>query len=247
VIVLLPVLWTGYFLYPKIFSDPFLLAGSGIIALALIYFFGMVIKDMGTRYANRFWNEVGGTPSTRMCRMRDPYLSVEQKHRIHAAVRSRLGIQLLSFDQEMDSPDLADRRIMDAFREVKELLRHSGQSSLVEKHNAEYGAARNLCGARSVLLTLAVLGTVVCGYKGQNATVSLVHAFANAGFMVNLSILLIWLPFGWMVLPEMVHMNANNYAESAWMSFLSLSEVPGKKPSASQHCSDAPEKRSHSG
>jgi hypothetical protein len=227
VIVLLPVLWTVYFLYPKVVTDPFLFAGSGVIALALMYLCGMILKDMGTRYASRSWAKQGGAPSTQMGRMRDPYLSVEQKRRIHLAIQIRFGIELLSLSAELQSPALADRRIVDAFREVKELLRHSGQASLVDKHNAEYGAARNLCGGRALLIAFAMVGGVACQFKGGPTEPP------NAGSLVNLALILVWLPLGWSVLPKMLRVNANNYAESAWMSFLVLEEPAAKKPSLS--------------
>jgi hypothetical protein len=224
VIILLPVLWTVYFLYPRVVTDPFLFAGSGVIALAFMYLCGMILKDMGTHYASRSWKKQGGSPSTRMGRMRDPYLSIDQKRRIHSAVRARFGIELLSLSEELGSPDLADRRIVDAFREVKQLLRHCGPASLVDKHNAEYGAARNLCGGRVLLLAFALVGGLACAYKAGPL---------GAGALVNLAMILIWLALGWSVLPRMMRVNANNYAESAWMSFLVLGEPVAKKPSLS--------------
>ena len=48
VITLLPVLSTVYFLCPKMATDPVLFAGSGGIALALVYLCGMILKNMGT-------------------------------------------------------------------------------------------------------------------------------------------------------------------------------------------------------
>jgi hypothetical protein len=227
VITLLPLLWTVYFLCPKVVTDPFLFAGSGGIALALVYLCGMILKDMGARYANRFWAKAGGAPSTRMGRMRDSYLSIEQKHRIHSAVRAQFNIELLSFIEELENPELADRRIVDAFREVKEWLRHSGHATLVDKHNAEYGATRNLCGARALLASFAIIGLVACGFKGG------ISPAINAGSLVNLSILLLWVPLGWSILPEMLRVNANNYAESAWISFLALAQRVEKKPNVS--------------
>ena len=237
VITLLPLLWTVYFFCPKVVTDPFLFAGSGLIALALVYLCGMILKDMGTRYANRFWAQAGGAPSTRMGRMRDSYLSIEQKRRIHSAVRAHFSIELLPFNEELENPDLADRRIVDAFREVKAWLRHSGHATLVDKHNAEYGATRNLCGARALLAGFAIVGSVACGFKGGVSTP------INAGSLVNLSIVLLWLPLGWSILPAMLRVNANNYAESAWMSFLALAQPAEKKPNVSLREATTPAER----
>jgi hypothetical protein len=147
---------------------------------------------------------------------------------------------LWSLIEELENPELAGLRIVDAFREVKAWLRHSGHATLVDKHNAEYGATRNLCGARALLASREIIGLVACGFKGGRSTPT------NAGSLVNLSILLLWpsalafcfglllwAPLGGSILPEMLRVNANNYSESAWMSFLAQAQRVEKMPNVS--------------
>ena len=145
-ILLFPVFCTIYYFFPGVLSNPLQLAGGSILAFAFVYLASMFFRDRGVRYAKQFWEERGGLPSTRLARMRDSYLSAHQKNRIQLAVLQGFGIRLMSLEEEYEYPALADRKIMDAFREVKEFLRRCDGCGLVDKHGAEYGFVRNLCG-----------------------------------------------------------------------------------------------------
>jgi hypothetical protein len=158
--------------------------------------------------------------------MRDSYLSAHQKNRIQLAVLQGFGIRLMSLQEEYEYPALADRKIMDAFREVKEFLRRCDRCGLVDKHGAEYGFVRNLCGSRMVFVIEAVSGIVVCGFKGNWPRWNL-----TAGGWANVVLLILWSPFAWLVLPRMLMLNADAYAGRAWVTFLSLTEGSSKKPS----------------
>jgi hypothetical protein len=188
----------------------------------------MCFRDLGVRYARKFWEERGGLPSTRFGRMRDSFLSYDQKDRIHLAVVNRFGIKLMSFEEECEFPSLADRKIMDAFREIKEFLRRCDRCGLVDKHGAEYGFVRNLCGSRTIFAVQAVGGIVMCGFKGNWP-----HWTLTLGSWANVILLTLWLPFAWLVLPRMLVLNADAYAGRAWVTFLSLAEGTPKKPISS--------------
>jgi hypothetical protein len=224
VITLLPLFWSAYYLYPDIVRSPLLLAGSGAISVAAIYVGSMFVKDLGVRYAARFWSG-RVLPSTQLGRMKDPFFSQEQKNRIRMAVLERLGIVMLDSEEELRNPKLADRQIIFAFREIKELLRQSDKGWLVEKQNAEYSFPRNLCGARAIFVALSVGGIVGCGFKGSWQVWNL-----NAGSLINLALLVLWVPFAWIALPRMMQLNAETYARRAWITFLTLREESAKKP-----------------
>ena len=145
-ILLFPMFCTIYYFFPGVLSNPLQLAGGSILAFAFVYLASMFFRDRGVRYAKQFWEKRGGLPSTRLARMRDSYLSAHQKNRIQLAVLQGFGIRLMSLEEEYEYPALADRKIMDAFREVKEFLRRCDGCGLVDKHGAEYGFVRNLCG-----------------------------------------------------------------------------------------------------
>ena len=106
-------------------------------------------------------------------------------------------------------------------------MRRSGGCGLVDKHGAEYGFARNLCGSRVIFVIQAVGGVVICGFKGSWPGWTL-----TPGCLVNFVLLILWVPFAWLVLPRMLLLNADTYAGRAWVTFLSLSQGTAKKPSA---------------
>lgn len=227
-ITFLPSFCTLYCFYPGVLANPSRLAGSSLLAFALIYLASLYLKDRGVRYAKHFWSERGGLPSTRFARMRDSFLSADQKSRIHIAVLHRFGIRLMSLEEECEYPALADRKIRDAFREVKELLRRYAGSDLLDKHAAEYGFVRNLCGSRMIFVIQAVGGVVLCGFHGNWPQWSV-----TSGCLANILLLIFWAPFAWLVLPRMLLLNADTYAGRAWMTFLSLAEATPKKRSTS--------------
>jgi hypothetical protein len=188
----------------------------------------MVFRDRGVRYARRFWEERDGLPSTRFGRMRDSFLSPAQKNRLHFVVLKRFGIRLLSREEECEFPVQADRKIMDAFREIKEFLRWCDGCALVEKHGAEYGFVRNLCGSRTIFVLQAVGGAVLCGFKA-----SWPHWTLTPGGWVNAILLTLWVPFAWLILPGMLMLTADAYAGRAWIAFLSVTQETMRKPSTS--------------
>jgi hypothetical protein len=222
-ILLLPLFSTIYCYYPSVFGSPLQLAGSSLLIFALIYMASMFFRDLGVRYAKKFWKQRGGLPSTRFGRMRDSFLSHDQKNRIQLMILNRFGIKLMSFEEECKYPAIADRRIMDAFREIKEFLRRR-RCELVDKRGAEYGFVRNLCGSRMIFVVQAISGIVICGFKGNWP-----HWNLTSGCWTNVVLLTFWVPFAWLVLPRMLMLNADAYAECAWVTFLSLAEGTSKK------------------
>jgi hypothetical protein len=227
VIALMPLFCTVYYFVPGLLDKPLQLAGSSLLSFALVYLASMFFRDRGVRYAKQFWDKRNGLPSTRFGRMRDPFLSAEQKIRIQRAVRHKFGIRLMSLEEECEYPAVADRKIMDAFREIKEFLRRFDRCGLVDKHGAEYGFARNLCGARVVFVVQAIGGIVICGFKGR------LHWSFTSGCGINFVLLALWVPFAWLILPRMLMLSAEAYAGRAWITFLSLAERSYKKPSLS--------------
>ena len=227
-ILLLPLFCTLYSFFPRVLGGSLQLAGSSLLAFALIYLASMFFRDRGVRYARQFWDERGGLPSTRFGRMRDSFLSADQKNRIQLAVLNRFAIRLMSLEEECEYPALADRKIMDAFREIKEFLRRCEGCDLVEKHGAEYGFVRNLCGSRMIFVVQAISGVVICGFKANWP-----HWILTAGSLVNLILLVLWIPFGWIVLPRMMMLSADTYAGRVWVMFMSLAEGTIRKPSTS--------------
>jgi hypothetical protein len=90
----------------------------------------------------------------------------------------------------------------------------------------------NLCGSRMIFVVEAVSGIAVCGFKG-----SWPHWTLTSGCLANAILLVLWLPFAWLMLPRMLMLNAEAYAGRAWVTFLSLAETISKKPNSSVNAS----------
>lgn len=214
-IVLLPVLCTTFLSFPQVEHSPIFIAGSGVVSVALIYFFSHVVRSLGAIAEPALWESWGGPPSTRMVRWRDRTLADATKVQLRLAVEAHCGIRLPSMDVEAANPGTADQFINDAFRQVREFLRLSDEEGLWQKHNVEYGFARNLFGSRWLFIVLAVLSISVCAVAAQlNDSVSLSRCAALNAFLI-----LMWLPFMFGILPQMVKHAADRYAERAWLTF----------------------------
>lgn len=99
---------------------------------------------------------------------------------------------------------------------MRAIVRREDQEKLWNKHNAEYGFARNLLGSREVWLLVSILGVVICGiaYSLQSSDV-LIGALILNGISFCLAIF-----FGWWLLPKIAKEAADKYAESIWNCFL---------------------------
>jgi hypothetical protein len=220
-----PALFTIYYCFPALYNSPLLAAGSGLIGVAVIYLCSMLNRYLGLREQNRLWLSWGGAPSTRFIRWRDLLFSTEQKKRIRTALFNEFHLQLLSEDQEMKNSEKADECISRAFLDVKEYLRKHEQAVLVDKHNVEYGFARNLYAGRYIVAVAAVIGLLLCGFESGNRLWSL-----NAGVGLNLIFMAVWLPIAAFVLPDLLKRNADAYAERAWITFLRIAEKNSRQP-----------------
>jgi len=219
VINLVPALITIYYCFPSLYETPVQVTGSGLVSIAVVYLSSMLMRYLGLRVQGSLWKSWGGAPSTRFLRWRDSHFSVEQKIRIRKALSNLFNVHLLTEEQEVKNRYNADQIIEKAFLEVKEFLRQHQSATFLDKHNAEYGFARNLYGGRFVFAGSAILGVILCGlFFGKHFWIF------NVGVGLNLVLIAIWVPIGWLLLPDMVKRSADTYAERAWLTFLKIVE-----------------------
>jgi hypothetical protein len=215
VIVLSPGLCTFLIFLPEIRRSSIFLLASGVVSVALVYLAAHVVRFLGASVEQSLWKSWGGAPSTRLVRWRDETLGQRTKAQLHADLESRFGVGLNSEGVEAKDPIGADAVIADAFRHVREYLRLHDAEGLWQKHNVEYGFARNLLGGRWLFSMVALSGAGACYISA-----TLTHGERSTeGLMLNIFMLLIWLPFAWLVLPLMVKHAAERYAERAWLTF----------------------------
>ena len=196
-----------------------LFAASGICSLALIYGLGNFARARGEAIEPRLWDRWGGPPSTRFLRYRDQQFGDGLKSSIREELSSRFAVKLLTADEEAKNSDLADKEIVDSFRQVRSYLRKNDPDGLWQKHNIEYGFCRNMLGCRIgwVFLSFAAFAFAVANAlrTGQGVI--------NPGSIVGLLSFACALYAGWFLLPDGTKRVADGYAETAWMEFLRIS------------------------
>lgn len=205
--------------------------GGGLVTLAVAYVLSFVVRSLGRKVETVLWEKWNGPPSTRFMRWQDSFFSPEVKRLYHDAIRAEFGIQLKDETEEHEDPPEADRLIMDAFRQVRSFVRIEDGKGVWNAHNAEYGFLRNIFGSRFLWLTLALLGTILCGYlfyiTGIGVTV--VSVIIN-GFLALLALLCCSLHTQMI---EFIKQVADRYAESTWGSFITIHRRRSKRGSIS--------------
>jgi hypothetical protein len=193
-----------------------LILGSGFVLVVFVYALSFLVRYFGRKIEDDLWDSWGGAPSTRLNRWRDLTFRDDLKQQLHDAVGNHCGIKLSSREEERNNPQKADEQIVQAFLQVKAMVRQDDPEGIWTKHNAEYGFHRNLLGSRSLWLAFSIIGIAACGaalYLKNDAILT---------FSLALNILLATVSIlgGWYFLPKMIKNSAERYAESIWNSFL---------------------------
>lgn len=210
---------------PVLSSLP-IFAASGVCSLALVYFLGSFARARGEAIERELWNSWGGPPSTRLLRLRDSHFGDGLKTSIREALAKALSARLMTADEEAKNPEGADRFIVDAFRQVRQYIRQHDPDGLWQKQNIEYGFYRNLLGCRVTWSVLSILAALFAAIHGERTGAGLVNpAFGVASVSFFCAVYV-----GWFVLPDATKRVADEYAEKAWMAFLSITKDKTYQP-----------------
>lgn len=220
VVVSLPILVTIFSCIPSA-NGTWPLLGSGVVSLALLYGFTLLVSSRGRAIEPRLWESWDGAPSTRFLRWRDGTLDSDLKEKIRDSVVKYWEIHLLSDTQEKADPATADELIEKTFRQVREFLRLRDSKGLWLKQNAEYGFARNLLGCRTLFLLLCV-ASIIGGGTIRLALEKPLQGMCTFGPAV---LFVVWLPLGWWLLPKLAKEAADRYANTAWSTFFALTAI----------------------
>ena len=201
-------------------------AASGVCSLALVYFLGSFARARGEAIEHELWNSWGGPPSTRLLRHRDSHFGHALKASIRHALTDTLSVSLLTADEEAANQEHADRVIVDAFRQVRQYIRQHDPDGLWQKQNIEYGFYRNLLGCRITWSVLSVGAALFAAIHGARTGAGIL---TPAGGVALIS-LFCAVYIGWFVLPDATRRVADEYAEKAWMAFLSVSNEKAYHP-----------------
>lgn len=218
VVVLSPLLFALFFVvFGVTGSWPGSLSSVGVVALLLIYVLSFLPRQLGRRIEPGLWAGWGGPPTTRRMRWRDPTLDDETKRRLRERAEEVSGVALLSEDEEKKDTEEADELIGRSFEQVRATVREEDPEGLWSKHNAEYGAHRNLLGSRWLWLGTSMLGALVCGAVWYFGTRDF---WISLGLIVEVGSVVAAYVMGWHVLPRSTKVAADRYAESVSGAFL---------------------------
>lgn len=186
----------------------------------LIYIASFFVRYNGQKIESSVWNSWNGAPSTRFMRWSDQTFGNELKRKLHRTVKLSCDIDLKSKGEELNDPLAADKKIIQAFSEVRAIVRLKDPNVVWLIQNAEYGFHRNLYGSRWAWLILSSLGILVCSYAWsmwKSDTILLGVVLNNISFLAAIL-------FEWYYIPKFMYWAANRYAESLWTTFLVLAE-----------------------
>lgn len=215
VVVSFPLIVTLLFTMLSISDSIAQFLSSGVVLLLMVYTLSFLVRHLGKRVEPKLWERWGGAPSTRVMRWSDTTFDDDLKGQLRSSVEQLCGVKLKSREEEAEEPKEADRQTIQAFRQVRAIVRREDPDGVWFKHNAEYGFQRNLLGSMALWLVLSVLGALVCagGWYIGGDTVLLVGSVLN---VLSLIVCIVW----WRLLPTFAQEAANRYAESVWTSFL---------------------------
>lgn len=236
-IVALPVLADILLVVPVV-ANWQMFTTTSVVGLALIYALGRIAQARGEAIEKKLWASWDGAPSTRFLRHRDSTFGKELKDSIRQAVERQLTAKLPSIEEETDNPQRADQTSFDVFRRVRQFLRQRDPQGLWHRHNIEYGFFRNLLGCRLVWLVISILTTAIALFYGWRKESGVLNAATIIGLVSMVSAIFV----GWGILPAATRRSAENYAESAWMAFLHVSQPD---TAASSHASKSSIRSQH--
>ena len=209
-----PVLLTLWTCYKEEFtglSDIF----KGIISLAIVYVFSIIVRALGKKIEPELWESWGGAPSIQIVSWKNKIIGDELKGLYLQAVRERLKLPTPTREDEEANSTRAADLIKQAFKGIQGVIRQKDKDGLWSIANADYGFARNLSGSRILWLTISAVMAIISAYNlySQFSNPILIGLVGNA-VMVFASIYV-----GWYVLPQYTKQVAFRYAEHSWESF----------------------------
>jgi hypothetical protein len=192
-----------------------------LIGIPVLFVFTLLVAMLGRRLEQRLWKKWDGPPSTRFCRWRDEQFGKQRKSLLHTAVAQHLQVELYSPQKERARLDEADRVIMDAFRQVKEILRRRDPNGLWSIHNANYGFARNFLASAAWATIVSLIAATVCG----GIWLQTQDRLAFAGLWVEMGLAIAFLVCRLWVMAAVAKLHADRYAECAWETFLVITNA----------------------
>ena len=178
---------------------------TGGAGSALVVALAHMASAAGNRFGDAYWKRLGGLPTVRWLRAADAAHSSQQKHQWYAAIKRLTGLDIPAAITAQ--PHEEDAIISDAIRQLRNQVRGKATAKMVDKHNEEYGFARNLAGLRWVMLASSLLGAVGCAVAWKYDHGSVLGCVFNGCLLLYATVMFFWLP-------KYVERAGERYAES---------------------------------
>ena len=183
---------------------------------ALVVALAQMASAAGNRFGEKFWRPHGGLPTVRWLRASDTTHSSQQKQQWYVAIKKLTGLDIPA--TVATRPAEEDAIIADATRQVRYQIRGKAAAKMVDKHNEEYGFARNLAGLRWPMLGSAILGIAGCALAWKFERGSITGCVFAGCLLVHALFMFFWLP-------GYVERAGNRYSES-FFSIPAFSSTP---------------------
>lgn len=194
----------------------FITCGAGS---ALVVALAHMASAAGNRFGNAFWKKRGGLPTVRWLRSSDSAHSSQQKQQWYNAIKKLTGLDIPA--AVATKPQEEDAIIADAIRQVRYQIRGKAAAKMVDKHNEEYGFARNLAGLRWLMISSSISAAAGCGLAWRFERGSVIGCVITGCLFVYAVVMFLWLP-------NYVERAGERYAESI-LSIPALSGGPKAK------------------
>lgn len=222
-------LYPALILMVPMFALPGALAGTerlsggiatGAVAVAALYALTHGVRALGKRAERRLVKKWGGFPTTRHLLWQDSTLDATTKRRYHGYLRSS-GLAMPSAEEERADAIGAREQIASAITWLRNNRRGEAHR-IVHGENAAYGFRRNLYGAKSIGIVIALAVAAISAWPAAHLiassfsgsfveTLSAIPADARVGLIVSLASLLAWVV---VVTPNWVRDAAEQYAKA---------------------------------
>lgn len=165
---------------------------AGGAGSALVVALAQMASAAGNRFGEKFWKQRGGLPTVRWLRASDTTHSSQQKEQWFAAIKKLTGLDIPA--AVAIRPTEEDAIIADATRQLRYQIRGKAAAKMVDKHNEEYGFARNLAGLRWPMLGSATLGIIGCAVAWKFEHGSVIGCILATCLLIYALIMFFWLP-----------------------------------------------------
>lgn len=197
----------------------------GVLAAAGFHLLAMrLVRDRGNKIQDRLWASWGG--STTVQRLQWATQPQSRVERLHRRIAQMTGVELPDAKSEIADPSAAEEIYTEAVARLREMTRDHDRYPRVWSELKQYGAARNMYGAKPAALIIAA---VVVALSAAMTTASVLALWNVSWYMPALAgVLAVAISGAWLfvVTPSYVRIASERYSDA----LLAAPNEPGAVP-----------------